>query len=437
MKTLFQSITVVTMDDANPVLKDAYVAVDGAKIAYVGARKPEGAFDKIIDGAGKVLMPGLINAHTHVPMTPLRGYGGGHDLQTWLNEYIFPSEERLDARCIHAATALGLAELIQNGVTSFEDMYYFCCDMAEEILASGLNANITRSVTCFQPIDDPADYLSCREMREAVERYHNSGDGQLKLDVSIHGEYTSFMAPELWEYLGRYAVDNGLGMHVHISETQSEHEECLARHGKTPLQVLDDHGVWECGRSVAAHCVYVTDEDLALMVRKNITCAHNPVSNLKLGSGVARIPHMMKAGVNVAVATDGPSSNNNHDLFEEIKLASILHCGVNRDPMAVTAWDALKMATVNGAKALGRKTGAIIPGYDADIILLDFTKPNFIPCHDVVENLVYAARGGDVCLTMARGRILYENGVFFTVDLDKIRYEMEHYVVPHMFPARR
>lgn len=434
MKTLFENITVVTMDDAAPVLKNAYVAVDGSKISYVGTEKPAGEFERTISGTDRILMPGLVNAHTHVPMTPLRGYGGGHDLQTWLNEYIFPAEDRLDPRCIHAGTALGLAELIRNGVTAVEDMYYFCEDMAEEFLAAGVNANLTRGTTCFQNLTDPADYLSCVEMRQLVERFNGANDGQIKVDVSIHGEYTSFLAPNLWDYLGRYAVDNGLGMHVHVSETVSEHEDCLKRHGKTPMQILDDHGVWDCGRSVAAHCVHVSEEDMELMARKNISCAHNPVSNLKLGSGIANVPAMLKKGVNVALGTDGVSSNNNHDLFEEVKLAAILHCGVARDAMAVTPWEALKMATVNGAKALGRKTGAIREGYDADIILLDASAPSFIPCHDVVENVVFAGRGGDVCLTMARGRVLYENGMFLTVDLEKVRYEMEHYVMGHMFP---
>lgn len=434
MKTLFTNATVVTMDDERKILKNACVAVDGGKIAAVLEETPEGSFDWVIDCTGKVLMPGLVNAHTHAPMIILRGYGGGHDLQTWLNEYIFPTEEHLDSRVIHAATGLAMAELIQNGCTAIEDMYYFCDDMIEEVLKAGLNANICRGISCFQPLTDPAEFQSCREMRETAERYNGFNDGQIKVDVSIHGEYTSCLAPGLWDYLGRYAADNGLGMHVHISETLSEHQECIARHGKTPIQVFDEHGVWDCGRSVAAHCVWVSDEDMGLMAKKNITCAHNPVSNLKLGSGVARVPELIKAGVNVAIATDGPSSNNNQDLFEELKLASILQCGVQRDAMAVTAMQALEMATVNGAKALGRKTGSIQPGYDADIILLDFTKPGLMPCHDVVENIVYAARGGDVCLTMARGKVLYENGVFFTVDLDKINYEMEHYALPHMFP---
>ncbi len=434
MKTLIKNVTVVTMDEGRTVLKNACVSVEGAKITGVTLTAPEGKYDKVIDGTGKVLMPGLVNAHTHAPMTMLRGYGGGHDLQTWLNDYIFPAEDRLDPKIIHTATALAMAELIQNGCTAIEDMYYFCDDMIEEVLSAGLNANICRGITCFQPLDNPADYLSCREMRSTVEKYNDYNDGQIQVDVSIHGEYTSFLTPNLWEYLGRYAADNGLGMHVHVSETKSEHKDALSRHGKTPLSVLDGYGVWDCGRSVAAHCVWVSDEDMELMARKHITCAHNPVSNLKLASGIARVPDMMKHGVNVALGTDGVSSNNNHDLFEELKLASILHCGTTRDPMAVTPMQALEMATVNGARALGRKTGSIQPGYDADLILLDFTKPNLYPCHDVIENIVYSARGGDVCLTMARGKVLYENGVFFTVDMDKIKYDMEHYALKTMFP---
>jgi 5-methylthioadenosine/S-adenosylhomocysteine deaminase len=433
MNTLFENVTVVTMDCDKTLLKNAFVAVEGDKIASVSTTKPEGTFQRVVDGTGKVLMPGLVNAHTHVPMTLLRGYGGGHDLQTWLNDYIFPAEDKLDPRSIRAGTGLAMAELIAAGVTSIEDQYYFCDDMIDVVREAGLNANISRGITCFQPLDNPAAYRPCEEMRATAEQFHGCNNGQILVDVSIHGEYTSFLAPKLWEYLGGYAADKGLGMHVHVSETQSEHQDSLKRHGKTPMQTLDSYGVWECGRSVAAHCVWVSDEDMELMVKKNITCAHNPVSNLKLGSGIAPIPRMLEKGVNIALGTDGPSSNNNQDLFEEMKLASILHCGTTRNAMAVTPYQALEMATVNGAKALGRKTGSIQAGYDADMILVDFTRPSLTPCHDVVENLVYAARGGDVCLTMARGQILYENGVFFTLDLDKIKYEVEQYALPTMF----
>lgn len=433
MSTLFSNVTALTMDPAQPLLEHAHVLVEGSVITQIGPDRPQGEFDRVVDGAGMVMLPGLVNAHTHLPMTLLRGYGGGHDLHHWLNDYIFPAEAKLDSRCVRAGTALALAELIAGGVTCVADMYYFCPDIAQQVADSGISANLSRSVTCFQPVDKPEEFLSCREMRQLVDQWHGYDDGRIRVDVSIHGEYTSFSAPNLWEYLGRYAADHGLGMQVHVSETRGEQDACLARYGKTPLAVLDQYGVWQNG-GLAAHCVWVSDEDMALMAEKGITAVHNPVSNLKLGSGVARLPALLRAGVNVALGTDGVASNNSHDMFEEIKLAALLHKGVNLDPLAVTAQQALEMATCSGARALGRAdTGRIAVGQTADLILVDFTRPNLIPCHDAAENLVFSARGSDVAMNMARGRIIYEKGEFLTLDLEKIRFEVESYALPHIF----
>ena len=233
-----------------------------------------------------------------------------------------------------------------------------------------------------------------------------------------------------------YAREHKLGMHVHVSETVSEHQACLDRWGKTPIQILDQYGVWDCGRSLAAHCVYTTQEDWTVMAEKGVSCVHNPWSNLKLGSGVAPVPAMAAAGVNVALGTDGMSSHNSADLFSDIKLAACLPCGVGRDPGAFSALQALETATVNGARALGRDAGVIAPGKTADLILVDFTAPNLTPCHDVVENLAYAAHGSNVDMNMARGRVIYEKGEFFTLDLERIRYEAEHYALPLLFGGR-
>ena len=432
MSILFTNATVVTMDDSRKVLTKAYVAVQGGKITAVSENRPNGTFDRVFNCAGKVLMPGLINAHTHMPMTLMRGFAGGHDLQDWLYNYIFPTEAKLDDRSIRAGTGLALAELIASGVTCVADMYDHCDAIIEEVVASGLSGNISRGTTCFESAANPADLSACQELREITEKWNGCNNGQIKVDASIHGEYTSFQAINLWEYMADYAAQHGLGMHVHVSETRSEHEECLARHGKTPIQVLSSHGVFDRG-GLAAHCVWCTPEDYAIMAEKGITCVHNPVSNLKLGSGVANVPAMLSAGVNVALGTDGPSSNNSQDLFEEIKLAAILHKGTQHDPMAVTSWEALKMATVNAARALGRKTGMVAPGYDADLILLDFDRPHLIPCHDVVENLVFAARGSDVVMNMARGKVIYENGRYFTLDLNRIKTEVAQYALPKLF----
>ena len=433
MSILFTNAAVVTMDPANPVLKDAFVAVEGTKIASVGTERPQGKFDRTIDCTGRVLMPGLVNAHTHVPMALMRGYGGGHDLQHWLNDWIFPAEAKLDDRCVAAGTALGLAEMIASGTTCIADMYMRTGVIAETVLNAGISANLSCGGLYF---GDPADFSpdtcsDCKNQIALTEEWHGAGDGQILVDASIHGEYTS-SAP-LWQWMADYAQTHGLGMHVHVSETKKEHEECKGRNGGlTPIQILDRYGVWENGGH-AAHCVWVSDQDMELMREKNITAVHNPVSNLKLASGVARVPRLLKAGVNVALGTDGVASNNSHDLFEEIKLAAILHKGTTGDPTAVSAFDALSMATVNGAKTLGRDAGVVAPGRIADLILVDFDAPNLFPCHDVPENLVYSAQGSNVVMNMARGKIIYENGAFLTLDIDRVRVEVKNYALPHIF----
>ncbi len=430
MSILFTNVSALLMDDAGTLLDNAFVAVEGGKISYVGTTRPEGTFERVIEGGGNVLMPGLVNAHTHIPMTAMRGYGDGHDLQDWLFNYIFPVEDRWDSRAIRACTALGLAEMIASGTTVIEDMYNFCDDIAQEVAAAGLSANITRGANLFEDSFDPATHLACVETRALAERWHGYNGGQIMVDVSIHGEYTT--RPPLWEYLSGYAKEKGLGMHVHVSETRKEHEDCLARYGMTPAQVLDKYGVFDV-RTVAAHCVWTTPEDWALFAKKNVSVAHNPCSNLKLGSGIAPIAAMKKAGVNIALGTDGVSSNNTTDMFEDMKIAAMLQNGANHDPLSLLPIDVLRMATVNGAKALGRNTGRIAVGCDADLIVVDFARPNLIPRHDVLSNLVYAAHGCDVVMNMCRGKVIYENGEFLTIDLARVKRELEQYALPLLF----
>ncbi len=430
MTTLIHNCTAVLMDEAGTVLPGAYVAVEGTRIVSVGTVRPQGAFDQEIDGKGNVLMPGFVNAHTHVPMTAMRGYGDGNNLQDWLNNYIFPVEARWDDRAIRSCTALGLAEMIASGVTTIADMYDHCDAITQEVVAAGLSANIARGTTLFADEFDPAVFPGCVELRELVDRWHGYNDGQILVDACIHGEYTSDR--RLWAWLADYAKEKGLGMHVHISETRTEHEECIARHGKTPLQTLNDYGVWDT-RSIAAHCVWTTPEDWALMAEKGISAVHNPISNLKLGSGIAPVPAMKKAGVNVCLGTDGVSSNNCTDFFGDLKFAAILHNGANRDPLALLPLDALKMATRDGGIALGRKTGVIQAGYMADLILVDFSHLNLTPCHSVISNLAYAAHGSDVVMNMARGKVIYKDGDFLTIDLERVRREVADYALPLLF----
>ena len=433
MTTLFTNVTALLMDEGFTTLRRGYVAVEGTNISYVGAERPAGSFDQTIDCTGKVMMPGFVNCHTHIPMTLMRGYGGGYDLQTWLNDFIFPAEAKWDDRSMDAATRLGLAEMIASGVTCIADMYMRTGVIARQVLDAGISANLSVGGVYFGAPGDfsPEKCGDCANQKALTEEWHMAGDGQIMADASIHGEYTS-SAP-LWQWMADYALEHGLGMHVHISETKKEHEECKARRGGlTPIQILNQYGVGDT-RAIAAHCVYTTPEDWAIMADKGVSAIHNPYSNLKLGSGVAPIPAMRKAGVNVALGTDGVSSHNSIDLFADMKLAAILHNGVACDPMAMTARQALEMATVSGARALGRNTGRIEAGAVADLILVDFDAPNLTPCHDEAENLVFSAHGSNVVMNMARGKVIYQNGTFLTLDLEQIRAEVKQYALPLIF----
>ena len=379
MSTLFTHVTALLMDEQATTLTNGYVAVEGAHITYVGAQRPQGPFDQEIDCTGQVMLPGLVNAHTHIPMTLLRGYGGGHDLHTWLHQYIFPAEAKLDDRAVAAGAALGLAEMIASGVTCIADMYLRTHAIAQQVLQAGISANLSCGGVYFGDPDhfSPDACRDCHNQRALTQEWHGAGDGQILVDASIHGEYTS-SAP-LWQWMA----------------------------------------------------------DWAMMAQKGVSCVHNPYSNLKLGSGIAPIPAMAKAGVNLCLGTDGMSSHNSADLFADIKLAAVLHNGAACDPMALSPRKALEMATVCGARALGRPTGQIVPGKAADLILVDFTAPNLTPCHDVTENLVFAAHGSNVTMNMARGKVIYQNGTFYTLDLERIRWEVAHYALPRIFEDRK
>ena len=320
--------------------------------------------------------------------------------------------------------------MIASGVTTIADMYMHTDIIAQEVASAGISANLSCGGVQFSDSLDPATHNDCVVQRELTEKWHNYNDGQIRIDASIHGEYTSHK--ELWQWMADYAREHKLGMHVHISETKAEHEACIARHGKTPIQILNDYGVWD-GRAIAAHCVWTTPEDWAIMAEKGISAIHNPISNLKLGSGIAPVPAMKKAGVNVCLGTDGVSSNNCTDFFSDLKFAAILHNGAGCDPLALLPLDALKMATRDGGVALGRQTGVIQAGYEADLILVDFSHLNLTPCHSVISNLAYAAHGSDVCMNMARGKVIYKDGDFLTIDLERVRREVADYALPLLF----
>lgn len=379
MDILFSNVTAVTMDEDLRVLFSAFVGVTDGRISYLSRKVPEEKPQKIINGEGMVLMPGLINCHTHLAMSPLRGYADDCELAVWLNDHIFPREERMDDRCVKAATLLSIAECLRFGTTSVSDMYDHCNAIAEAVAESGIKANLARGTTLFGEEFDVEAHPGCREMMELREKWDGFDNGRIRVDASVHGEYTS--DHRLWDAVSEYAINEHLGMHVHLSETKAEHDACKDKYGLTPAQLLDCHHLFDV-RTAAAHCVWLEPEDMALLARHKVSAVHCPVSNLKLASGCANVQEMIKAGMNVALGTDSSASNNNLDLFEEIKAATLMAKGITGDPKALPAAAAVMMATVCGARAQGREAecGMMKVGMDADLIMLDFTQPHLMPC---------------------------------------------------------
>lgn len=405
------------------VEKERYVLVKGDRIAYIGDKPPAEPCDREYDGRGKLLMSGFFNAHAHSPMTLMRGYGENMALQDWLTKKIFPFEDKLDSNAVYWGTMLAMAESLKFGIVSTSDMYYFCEDMAEAVAECGAKSNISRSVTNIMG-EDPQTLVSMKENTEFYNKYHNTADGRIKVDMSLHGEYTSDARTA--RALADCARDAGdVIMHVHLSETKLENEECKQRHGMTPAAYMEKMGLFDVP-ALAAHCVYAEDDDLDIFRAKGVTVAANPVSNMKLASGVCNASKVIDKGVNLAIGTDSVASNNSLNFIEEMKTLAISSKVYYADPTLITPKDALRAATSGGAAAQGRTDSGILKvGNKADLIVLDISGPNMHPVHSLINNIVYSCSGGDVMMTMVDGNVLYENGIYSLIDIEKTVYEVE------------
>lgn len=410
------------LDENFEVKKDAFIGVKDGKIAYIGTEKPEEDFGEIYNGKHGLMMSGFVNAHSHAPMTLLRGYGENLPLDRWLNEKIFPFEDKLTDNAIAASTTLACAEMIRFGTVSFSDMYFFSQTMAKSILDSGMKCNLSRGLTVFSD-QDYEQLEAYKDNVDLLKNYQNAGNGRLKIDLCIHGEYTT--TPKVVEALAKHAKSENVNVHIHLSETKKEHEECKQRHGKTPAKYFADLGLFD-QPTTAAHCVWVEDEDIELFKKYGVTVACNPVSNMKLASGFAPIPKMLEKGVNIALGTDGCASNNNLNIMQDLYLFALLYKGVTGDPTVVTPKQALMAATLNGFKSQGRMdSGKIAVGQKADIIVINTDVPNMYPATDIACNLVYAAQGNDIKLTMVDGKVLYKDGEYLTIDIEKAKAQTQ------------
>lgn len=404
MTILIQDCTAITM--STPLVRRGVsIAIAEDKITKISSDSNLFAlerFDKVIDGRGKLALPGFVNAHTHLPMVLLRGYADDQNLQRWLTEEIWPAEKKLTEEDVYWASLVGIAEMLRSGTTTFSDMYFFMDAVAQAVKESGMRALLSYGVIAPQLGTKAEQELKITE--EFLKNWHGQADGRIRVAVAPHAPYTC--CDEVWRRATSLAIRYNTLIHTHLQETQAEVDESLNRFGQTPTERLEALGVFEAP-TVAAHGVHLRDSDLEILKRHDVRLAHCPTSNLKLGSGIAAVSKWRRAQLKVGIGTDGAASNNNLDMLEETRLAALL-AKVN-DPTALPASEALEMATLGGARALGwDDLGGLEEGRKADIVLLDMQGVQWVPGFNPVSDLVYAATSADVETVIVNGQILME-----------------------------
>lgn len=413
---------IAVLDETGAIRHGQYVWTRDGRIGGISDAKPEGDFDRIYDGWGRLLIPAFYNAHAHSPMTLMRGYGENLVLQEWLEKRIFPFEAQLNGEQVYWATLLAMAESFSNGIVSTTDMYFFAEDIARAAASCGAKLNIGRAMVAFDENEDMRDMRFYKEAASLFAAWHGAENGRILVDMALHAEYTS--TERLVRQLAEYTQDIGTHMQVHISETKREHEECKARRdGRTPVRYFADLGLLD-SPTTAAHCIWIEGEDVAILSEKGVTVASCPVSNLKLASGICNVPGLQAAGVNVAIGTDGAASNNSLNMMSDMKYFALVNKADKQDPTLITPYESLYAATRAGAKSQGREDcGRIAAGCKADLLVLDISGPHMQPCYDLLNNIVYAASGRDICLTLSDSVIVYEEGAWPTIDIDKAKAE--------------
>ncbi|MEM1538530.1 MAG: amidohydrolase [Candidatus Nezhaarchaeales archaeon] len=424
--------TLITMGPKG-VIRDGLLAVEDGIIVDIGRRmelKGKYASYQRIDANGKIVMPGLVNAHTHAAMTLLRGYADDLPLKQWLEKWVWPLERHLTGYEIYVGALLASIESMLSGVTTINTMYHYYPDYneAKAIFESGLRGAVGH--VCFSWRKD----FDKQALKALFTEWHGK-EGRIRATVDPHAPYT--VDPDYLQYLCELAEElekryEGVpvALHMHVAETEDEallvSEAFNVKVESGIIKYLEKLGVLK-PRLIAAHCVWLTDEEIEILRRRNVKVVHNPVSNLKLASGVSPIPKLLKAGVTIALGTDGACSNNSLDIFEAIKLTALLHKGVNLDPTLIKAEDAVKMATLNGARALlwEDKLGSLETGKAADFAILNFRKPHLTPLFNELSHLTYAVKSSDVETVAVNGKLILEDGKLKTVDIEKVMDEAE------------
>lgn len=423
MKILIKDAQILPMDHKGKKTVSyiqGNIAIYNGKICGIGDISEEGDFDKVIDASGCLALPGLINTHTHAAMTLLRSYADDLPLMDWLNTKIWPIEALMTGQDIYWGTMLSILEMIKSGTTTFVDMYSFMDDVARAVDESGMRAVLSRGVIGMAPKGEKA----LLESVDFVKNWQGKADGRITTMLAPHAPYTC--PPDFLKKVMNYAEQTGVGINIHLAETLTEVADMEKAYGKRPVELMNDIGLFNY-HVLGAHLVHVNEKEIDILAEKKAGVAHNPQSNMKLASGIAPVTEMLKKGIPVALGTDGASSNNNLDMIEEMRSASLLQKVATMDPTSIPAYQAIEMATQNGALALKMESeiGQIAVGKKADLILVDFHKPHLYPLNDAAAHLVYAAQGSDVKTVIIDGKVIMENRQVLTMDEERILYEGE------------
>lgn len=412
MKILLHDISIIPVTGQTQIIEKGFIVIEDNLIAAIGSGGIDTkGYDLIIDGKGKVVLPGFINTHTHAAMTLLRSYADDLPLMEWLQTKIWPLEEKLTADDIYWGTMLAIVEMIKSGTTTFADMYFHMDEVARAVDNSGMRACLARGMVGVGPESEKA----LMESKDLADKWHNRGDGRITVMLGPHAPYTC--SPEYLARVAALAGELGLGIHIHVAETRGEVGDMIKAYGKTPVELLRDAGLFN-NHVLAAHCVHLSDNDIAILAEYGAAVAHNPESNMKLASGIAPAPQLLTAGITVALGTDGAASNNNLDMLQEMRTCALLHKVNSMDPTVLPAYKALEMATVNGAQALGLgdQAGRLEKGYKADMIIIGLEAAHQIPRYDIVANLVYAGQASDVETVIINGKIIMHDRQMKTID---------------------
>lgn len=408
---LIKNGLILTLDKNDQIIQNGDVVLNNSIIQYVGPSKErKEGFESIIDASNHIIMPGFVNAHTHLAMTLMRGIADDLPLKKWLNEVIFPIEDKLTKEDVYYGTLLALIESIRTGTTTITDFYFYEDAAFKAIKESGMRANIGFSYASKPHMNN----LILTRAKNFFDKHNNSEDERIMVSLAPHSPYTCNL--KLLKETSILAQKLGAVVQIHLHETKKEVDDYIKKYGKTPIEKLEEIGFFNV-KVNAAHCVWMNENDIKILKKNNVGVTVNPQSNLKLASGIPDIARLIRNGITVSVGTDGAASNNNLALLEDMRLTSLLAKGVSLNPSELNAFETLRLATVNGAENLGfNNVGLIKEGFKADLILIDTTKANLMPLTDPYSLVAYSMYPEDVDTVIINGKIVMENKKILTIN---------------------